>query len=110
MDVSWHINGRDPQGFQLRILTLCKAACFQLAPRFSASRFFDDLAAHGATVSQVCLAWLLARSPVMLPIPGTSSSAHLSENMAGADLELTDDEMAALDGQRRSLRRWMMQA
>jgi aryl-alcohol dehydrogenase-like predicted oxidoreductase len=53
--------------------------------------------AHHATPSQVALAWLLAKSPVMLPIPGTSSVAHLEENVAAAELELTADEMARLD-------------
>jgi pyridoxine 4-dehydrogenase len=54
--------------------------------------------AHGATASQVALAWLLKRSPVMLPIPGTTRVAHLEENVAAADLVLTDDEFARLDG------------
>src|SRR5215470_14603245 len=54
-------------------------------------------AAHGATPGQVALAWLLARSPVMLPIPGTSSVEHLEENVAAAELELTADELAELD-------------
>ena len=53
---------------------------------------------HGATPGQVALAWLLQRSPVMLPIPGTGSVEHLEENVAAAELELTDDEIAALDG------------
>ena len=53
----------------------------------------DDLAGrHGATAGQVALAWLLARSPVMLPIPGTSSVEHLEENVAAAQLELNADE------------------
>ena len=46
--------------------------------------------------SQLALAWLLYRSPVMLPIPGTSSVAHLEENVAGAGIELTDAEFDAL--------------
>ena len=54
-------------------------------------------AAHDATAGQVALAWLLARSPVMLPIPGTSSIAHLEENIAAAQLKLTPDELARLD-------------
>jgi aryl-alcohol dehydrogenase-like predicted oxidoreductase len=54
-------------------------------------------AAHDATPGQVALAWLLARSPVMLPIPGTSSVEHLRENVAAAELELTADELARLD-------------
>ncbi len=52
--------------------------------------------AHGATVAQLALAWLLKRSPVMLPIPGTSSVAHLEENVASAGIELTDEEFDAL--------------
>ena len=47
---------------------------------------------HGATPSQVALAWLLQRSPVMLPIPGTSRRAHLDENMEAAGLRLSDEE------------------
>ena len=54
-------------------------------------------AAHGATPGQVALAWLLAHSPVMLPIPGTSSVAHLEENVAAAGLVLSADEVARLD-------------
>lgn len=50
----------------------------------------------GATPSQLALAWLLHRSPVMLPIPGTSRVAHLEENMAAAALELSDADMAVL--------------
>lgn len=50
----------------------------------------------GATPSQVALAWLLRRSPVVLPIPGTSSVAHLEENVAAASVRLTDAEMASL--------------
>jgi pyridoxine 4-dehydrogenase len=58
----------------------------------------DEIArAHDATAGQVALAWLLAKSPVMLPIPGTSSVAHLEENVAAADLKLSDAELATLD-------------
>jgi pyridoxine 4-dehydrogenase len=53
-------------------------------------------AAHGATTGQVALAWLLARSPAMLPIPGTSSVEHLEENVAAAALRLSADEVAQL--------------
>ena len=57
----------------------------------------DDIAVrHDATPSQVALAWLLAKSPVMLPIPGTSSVEHLEENAAAADLELTEEEIETL--------------
>jgi pyridoxine 4-dehydrogenase len=59
----------------------------------------DEIAkAHDATAGQVALAWLLAKSPVMLPIPGTGSVAHLEENIAAVDLKLTDEELATLDG------------
>ena len=52
---------------------------------------------HGATPAQIALAWLLARYDRMLLIPGSSSIAHLEENMAAIDLELDDDDLAALD-------------
>lgn len=51
---------------------------------------------HGATPGQVALAWLLKRSPVMLPIPGTSSLAHLRENLGARELVLSEEEFAAL--------------
>jgi len=51
----------------------------------------------GASLSQVALAWVLKRSPVMLPIPGTSSVKHLEENTAAASLELSDEDFRALD-------------
>ncbi|HEV7908074.1 MAG TPA: aldo/keto reductase [Pseudonocardiaceae bacterium] len=51
---------------------------------------------HNATPSQLALAWLLKRSPVMLPIPGTSSVAHVEDNIAAAEIELTDDEFETL--------------
>ncbi|PPF79792.1 oxidoreductase [Subtercola sp. Z020] len=54
-------------------------------------------AEHGSTPSQLALAWLLRRSPAMLPIPGTSSVAHLDDNVAAAAIELSDDDYAALD-------------
>lgn len=51
---------------------------------------------HQASPTQVAVAWLLKRSPVMLPIPGTSKRAHLEENVAAADIELSDQEFDAL--------------
>jgi pyridoxine 4-dehydrogenase len=54
-------------------------------------------AAHDAAPSQIALAWLLQRSPVMLPIPGTSSIEHLEEDVAAVAVELSDEEMAELD-------------
>ena len=58
----------------------------------------DSLAKrHGVTVGQLSLAWLLHRSPVMLPIPGTSSVAHLEENVKAAELKLSDAEWKELE-------------
>jgi aryl-alcohol dehydrogenase-like predicted oxidoreductase len=58
----------------------------------------EKLAAeHDATPSQLALAWLLKRSPVMLPIPGTSTVSHLEDNVGAAGIELTDEQFAALD-------------
>jgi len=54
----------------------------------------------GATAVQVSLAWLLRRSPVMLPIPGTGSPEHLEENVGAAEVELTDEQFEALSGLR----------
>jgi aryl-alcohol dehydrogenase-like predicted oxidoreductase len=51
---------------------------------------------HGATPAQIALAWLLRRSPTMLPIPGTLSLEHLKENLAAVEIELADDEFEAL--------------
>ncbi len=51
---------------------------------------------HDASASQLALAWLLKRSPVMLPIPGTSKVAHLEENVAAAEIALSDDEFETL--------------
>ncbi len=67
----------------------------------------DEVTQHlDASPSQVALAWILKRSPVMLPIPGTSSVSHLEENVAAASLELSDEDFRALDqaGQEESAR------
>ena len=53
-------------------------------------------ARHGATKTQIVLAWLLARSPVMLPIPGTGSVAHLEENVSAASVRLSDRDVTML--------------
>jgi pyridoxine 4-dehydrogenase len=53
---------------------------------------------HGATPTQVALAWLLHRDERILLIPGTSSVAHLEENLAATDVDLDADDMAALEG------------
>lgn len=63
----------------------------------------DEIArAHAATPGQIALAWLLARSPVMLPIPGTSKVAHLEENVAACDIVLSAEDFAALDAAGRA--------
>ncbi|MCK8787558.1 aldo/keto reductase [Roseomonas sp. NAR14] len=60
----------------------------------------DAIAArHGATTAQVALSWLLRRSPVMLPIPGTSSLSHLESNLVAATLRLDDAELSSLEHQ-----------
>jgi pyridoxine 4-dehydrogenase len=56
----------------------------------------------GATPSQVALAWVLKRSPVMLPIPGTSKLAHLEDNVRAAEIVLSDEDFAALDKQAKA--------
>jgi aryl-alcohol dehydrogenase-like predicted oxidoreductase len=56
----------------------------------------------GTGPSQVALAWVLKRSPVMLPIPGTGSTKHLRENVAGASIDLSDEDFKALDAQGRA--------
>jgi pyridoxine 4-dehydrogenase len=61
----------------------------------------SDVAAQvGATAAQVALAWLLRRSPVMVPIPGTASVGHLEQNMAAARIRLSDEQFARLTGRR----------
>jgi pyridoxine 4-dehydrogenase len=51
---------------------------------------------HGASVNQIALAWLLAASPVILPIPGTAAAGHLEDNLAAAALQLERDEIQAI--------------
>jgi pyridoxine 4-dehydrogenase len=63
---------------------------------------------NGATVAQICLAWLLRRSPVMIPIPGTSSLEHLVENCAATDVVLSDASFQQLTDSRKAIRRWAM--
>jgi aryl-alcohol dehydrogenase-like predicted oxidoreductase len=88
------------------VLDVCTAEGIGFIPWFPLA--FGDLAKEhdalaaacarlGAAPSQVALAWLLGHSPVVLPIPGTGSAAHVEENIAAAGLELTDEERAALD-------------
>jgi pyridoxine 4-dehydrogenase len=64
---------------------------------FSQDTLRDIASTHNVTTHQIALAWILARSPCMLPIPGTSSIEHLEQNIASADIKLTDEDLAALD-------------
>jgi pyridoxine 4-dehydrogenase len=89
------------------VLTLCERRGIPFLPWFplggSDARHGLALAEvasrHSATSHQVAIAWLLRRSPAILPIPGTSSVEHLEENVAATELELSDDDMALLAGQ-----------
>jgi len=63
----------------------------------SAQALTQLAARHDATLAQLSLAWLLQRSPVLLPIPGTSKAAHLEENIAAAQLKLSPEEWAEVD-------------
>jgi pyridoxine 4-dehydrogenase len=65
--------------------------------RGNGGRLLEDIAErHGATPAQIALAWLLRRSPAMLPIPGTLSIEHVKENLRALELELSDAEYQAL--------------
>ena len=89
------------------VLTVCQRDGIAFLPWFplsagsdaaSATRALAEVAArHSATPAQAAIAWLLARSPVMLPIPGTSSVTHLEENLQAARLRLSAADRAALD-------------
>jgi pyridoxine 4-dehydrogenase len=86
------------------VLAVCERAGIAFLPWFpigagalaGASELQAVASAHGATAAQVAIAWLLQRSPVLLPIPGTSSIAHLDENMAAAGLRLAAEEVRRL--------------
>ena len=84
------------------MLDLCEQEQIAFLP-YSPVQDFEDNAVvhdtasrHGVTVMQVLLAWMLARSPVMLPIPGTGSVAHLEENVEAATIQLDPSEVAAI--------------
>jgi len=63
----------------------------------------DEIARKNkAAPSQIALAWVLKRSPVMLPIPGTGKVSHLEENVAAAAIKLSDADFAALDASARA--------
>jgi aryl-alcohol dehydrogenase-like predicted oxidoreductase len=65
----------------------------------AARRVIEPIAArHGATGSQIALAWLLAQSPAMMPVPGTTNLAHVRENLAAQDLELSAEDLQAIKG------------
>ena len=63
----------------------------------SSDEFKAIMDKHGATASQLALAWMLHRSPVMLPIPGTGKVKHLEDNIAAAAIKLSDEEFSTLD-------------
>jgi pyridoxine 4-dehydrogenase len=87
------------------VLAVCERAGIAFLPWFpigagalaGAGEVQAVASAHGATAAQVALAWLLQRSPVLLPIPGTSSIPHLEENTAAAALRLSAEELRRLD-------------
>ncbi|RYG28040.1 aldo/keto reductase, partial [bacterium] len=88
------------------VLTYCEREGIGFIPWFPVAAgdlakpggVLDEMASqHGATHAQLALAWLLKRSPVMLPIPGTSSLAHLEENVGAAEVVLSDDEYRRLE-------------
>lgn len=96
----YNISQRDDDA----LVDACAEAGIAYVPFFPVGGFspvtaehLDVVAArHGATVPQVALAWLLARSPNILLIPGTGSPAHLEENIAAGDLTLTEQDLAEL--------------
>ena len=97
----FHIARRD----DVAVLDACAADGIAFAPFFPLGGGRSDLndnrlgkvaARHGATVSQIALAWLLALSPVTLAIPGTGSLAHLEENLAAGSIALTPEDLADL--------------
>jgi aryl-alcohol dehydrogenase-like predicted oxidoreductase len=88
-----------------RLIDLCADAGIAFIPWYPLaagrlatpnSRLVRIAQSHGVTASQIALAWLLHRSPAILPIPGTSSIAHLEENLASASIRLSPDEFQAL--------------
>jgi diketogulonate reductase-like aldo/keto reductase len=87
------------------ILAICEQNGIPLIPYFSLvnsmgkkdDRIATIAAKYGATAAQVNIAWLLHKSPWILPIPGTSSLAHFEENLAAKALKLTEEDMAFLE-------------
>jgi aryl-alcohol dehydrogenase-like predicted oxidoreductase len=73
-----------------------------LKPEHPSAQAMAKIAArHSATTAQLALAWLLQRSQVMLPIPGTSNVAHLEENIAAAGLKMSAEEWAEIEAAAR---------
>jgi aryl-alcohol dehydrogenase-like predicted oxidoreductase len=98
---NFHIAKRD----ELAVLSACEAEGIAFAPFFplgggmtdiSDARLLKVAARHGATVSQIALAWLMALSPITLAIPGTGSLAHLEENMRARSIKLGPEDIAEL--------------
>lgn len=86
------------------VLDLCAGEGIAFVPYFplrdETPALREVAARHGATPAQVALAWLLHRSPTTLPIPGTLSVAHVRDNLAARELQLGEDDLAALDASR----------
>lgn len=85
------------------VVTACESQAIAFLPWYplnagaiASGSLADTARRHAATAAQIAIAWLLARSPVMLPIPGTASLAHLEENVAAAAIHLTADDLARL--------------
>jgi aryl-alcohol dehydrogenase-like predicted oxidoreductase len=98
---NFHVAKRD----EIDVLTACAADGIAFAPFFPLGGGMTDIsderlrkvaARHGATVSQIALAWLLALSPVTLAIPGTGSLAHLEDNLAARSITLSPEDVADL--------------
>jgi aryl-alcohol dehydrogenase-like predicted oxidoreductase len=97
----YHVENRESDG----VLAACQKSGVAFIPWYPlgagralrSARVKQVAAGLGATPAQVAIAWLLARSPVMLPIPGTGSIAHLEENAAAARLRLSAEDLAALN-------------
>jgi aryl-alcohol dehydrogenase-like predicted oxidoreductase len=94
-----------------KVLEICEARGIAYLPFFPLAvgglgKAHPALAAsaerHGATPAQIAIAWLLARSPVMLPIPGTSSPEHLEENWEARKIALSSEEVAEISEKARS--------
>jgi aryl-alcohol dehydrogenase-like predicted oxidoreductase len=102
-----HAEVEDPE----RVLELCTSRGIAYLPFFPLAvgtyakphlALSQVAARQGATPAQISLAWLLARSPVMLPIPGTSSIPHLEENWAASAIHLSPEEVALIAQEARS--------